>query len=121
MDRIELAILQCMSYFGKSYVEALRTTIPEFEYLGKAYRLTRERDMQDIHLLAWKIREAKATKKQGKTEKYVFPKFRDFYNQEEEYNRALYGNTIREKSNAKDFARFNNMLSKKLNAQSAKE
>lgn len=101
-----------MAYHGKTYLEAQRTTIREFYYLEKADRLKRQRVRQDIHLLAWKMNEAQATKERGGK---IVPLHRDyvsFYNAEEDYYRSLLGEEVINKKKGDDNRRvaFNNKL-----------
>lgn len=52
-------------------------TLREYRLRMKAYDIRRVYEIHDIHLLAFRTREATATNKKG--DKYIFPSFTDFY------------------------------------------
>lgn len=80
-----------MAYFGKTYIEAQRTTLVEYTYLQRSHALKRQEERQRIHELAWKSWEVQGTKSVGSKTVPLYTNFKDFYDTEEEYFRALYG------------------------------
>lgn len=107
----------CKAYYGKSYVEARRTTIGEYEFLRNSYSLRDQKIMQYIHMLAWKINEAQAQKEVGKRIVPVHKTFKDFYDAEGEYYKALLGEEEYKEERRKEkaqIAEVNKLLHKNL-------
>lgn len=74
----------CIRYFGLSFEEIDRLTIPEYELMIKAYELKEIDKANERHQLAWLTVSAGATKKDGKP---VYKKFKDFFNYDAELKR----------------------------------
>ena len=69
-----------MRYLGiKSFEDIDRITIPEYEMRIKAYRYELVDHQKDLHLLAFLNQAVQATKKVGKSTKYIYTKFEDFF------------------------------------------
>lgn len=73
----------------KSFAEVDRLTIPEYKLLMEAARLKQiDKDYRN-HLQAWLNLTVKAKKKAGKgKEKYVYTKFKQFYDYEKQLGKA---------------------------------
>lgn len=67
--------------------KAGQMTLEEFRIRHKGYMMRRLDDEYDTHLLAFRIRDAKAVDKSGK--KYVFKAFKDFYNADKRREEVL--------------------------------
>lgn len=71
----------CIRYFGLTFEEIDRLTIPEYQMLIKAHELA-EVDRANVrHQQAWLTVSAGATKKDGRP---VYKKFKDFFDYENE-------------------------------------
>ena len=97
-ETLDVAIRQCIAYHGKTYNEALDTTLVEYRYLEQARRLRRQHEVQLIHEQAWAYNQVKAQKEVGKGYRPYYRTFKDFYDAEEEYSKALFGETRNSKS-----------------------
>lgn len=64
------------------FIEINRMTIPEFEIRMKASELKKLDRIHEIHILAWAINQAGATKKNGRPVYRTFRSFFDFEKQE---------------------------------------
>lgn len=63
-----------------------RMTIPEFELRMKAAELKQLDRIHELHILAWAINQARATKKNGRP---VFRTFRSFFDFEKQEKKIL--------------------------------
>ncbi|MTS09257.1 hypothetical protein GMC95_06875 [Streptococcus parasanguinis] len=69
------------AFFGiTDYVTAQRMTLKEFNIRQRARDMQMLDEEKRVYLLAFQIRQAQASKKDGR---YIFEKFEDFYNEEE--------------------------------------
>ena len=71
----------CIRYFGLSFKEIDRLTIPEYQLMCKAYELAEVDRANERHQLAWLTVSAGATKKDGRP---VYKKFKNFFDYEAE-------------------------------------
>lgn len=60
--------------------------VDEYTMRMEAYKLKRLDEKYDTHLQAYLNHAVKATKKVGKSELSIYPKFEDFFNYEKELN-----------------------------------
>lgn len=75
------------AFFGiTDYVTAQRMTLKEFNIRQRARDMQMLDEEKRVYLLAFQIRQAQATKKDGR---YIFEKFEDFYNEEERRRTVL--------------------------------
>lgn len=75
------------AFFGiTDYVTAQRMTLKEFNIRQRARDMQMLDEEKRVYLLAFQIRQANATKKDGR---YIFEKFEDFYNEEERRRTVL--------------------------------
>lgn len=75
------------AFFGiTDYVTAQRMTLKEFNIRQRARDMQMLDEEKRVYLLAFQIRQAQASKKDGK---YIFEKFEDFYNEEERRRTVL--------------------------------
>lgn len=75
------------AFFGiTDYVTAQRMTLKEFNIRQRARDMQILDEEKRVYLLAFQIRQANATKKDGR---YIFEKFEDFYNEEERRRTVL--------------------------------
>lgn len=75
------------AFFGiTDYVTAQRMTLKEFNIRQRARDMQMLDEEKRVYLLAFQIRQAQASKKDGG---YVFEKFEDFYNEEERRRTVL--------------------------------
>ena len=75
------------AFFGiTDYVTAQRMTLKEFNIRQRAIDMQMLDEEKRVYLLAFQIRQANATKKDGR---YIFEKFEDFYNEEERRRTVL--------------------------------
>lgn len=75
------------AFFGiTDYVTAQRMTLKEFNIRQRARDMQMLDEEKRVYLLAFQIRQAQASKKDGR---YVFEKFEDFYNEEERRRTVL--------------------------------
>lgn len=74
----------CIRYFGLTFEEIDRLTIPEYQLMCKAYELAEVDRANERHQLAWLTVSAGATKKDGRP---VYKKFKDFFDYERELKR----------------------------------
>lgn len=75
------------AFFGiTDYVTAQRMTLKEFNIRQRARDMQMLDEEKRVYLLAFQIRQAQATKKDGK---YIFEKFEDFYDEEERRRTVL--------------------------------
>lgn len=75
------------AFFGiTDYVTAQRMTLKEFNIRQRARDMQMLDEEKRVYLLAFQIRQAKASKKDGR---YIFEKFEDFYNEEERRRTVL--------------------------------
>ena len=67
------------AFFGiTDYVTAQRMTLKEFNIRQRARDMQMLDEEKRVYLLAFQIRQAQASKKDGR---YIFEKFEDFYNE----------------------------------------
>lgn len=71
----------CIRYFGLTFEQIDRLTIPEYELMIKAYELKEIDKANERHQLAWLTVSAGATKKDGRP---VYKKYKDFFDYEAE-------------------------------------
>lgn len=76
-----------MADFGVSLLDARRMTLNEMKLYQKAHKKRYLNKEREIYQLAYLIRLANATTKDGK--KYYFEKFEDFYNAKERAREVL--------------------------------
>jgi hypothetical protein len=75
------------AFFGiTDYVTAQRMTLKEFNIRQRARDMQMLDEEKRVYLLAFQIRQAQASNKDGK---YIFEKFEDFYNEEERRRTVL--------------------------------
>jgi ORF39 len=75
------------AFFGiTDYVTAQRMTLKEFNIRQRARDMQMLDEEKRVYLLAFQIRQAQASKKDGL---YIFEKFEDFYNEEERRRTVL--------------------------------
>lgn len=75
------------AFFGiTDYVTAQRMTLKEFNIRQRARDMQMLDEEKRVYLLAFQIRQAQASKKDGR---YIFEKFEDFYNEEERRRTVL--------------------------------
>ena len=75
------------AFFGiTDYVTAQRMTLKEFNIRQRARDMQMLDEEKRVYLLAFQIRQAQASKKDGR---YIFEKFEDFYNEEERRRMVL--------------------------------
>ena len=75
------------AFFGiTDYVTAQRMTLKEFTIRHRARDMQMLDEEKRVYLLAFQIRQAQASKKDGR---YIFEKFEDFYNEEERRRTVL--------------------------------
>jgi ORF39 len=75
------------AFFGVTdYVTAQRMTLKEFNIRQRARDMQMLDEEKRVYLLAFQIRQAQASKKDGR---YIFEKFEDFYNEEERRRTVL--------------------------------
>lgn len=75
------------AFFGiTDYVTAQRMTLKEFNIRQRARDMQMLDEEKRVYLLAFQIRQAQASKKDGR---YIFEKFEDFYNEEERRKTVL--------------------------------
>lgn len=75
------------AFFGiTDYVTAQRMTLKEFNIRQRARDMQMLNEEKRVYLLAFQIRQAQASKKDGR---YIFEKFEDFYNEEERRRTVL--------------------------------
>lgn len=75
----------CIRYFGLSFEEIDRLTIPEYELMAQAYALKEVDKANERHQTAWLTVSAGATRKDGRP---VYKKFKDFFDYEAEIRKA---------------------------------
>ena len=80
-----------MRYLNRTLHEAEKITLREYSYEMFAYNLRDIDKEKDIHLLAWQINQAQATKQKGKKTEAYFKTFKDFYDYEKRI-KGLSGN-----------------------------
>ena len=86
------AALNCFRYLDfKSFEEVDRLTIPEYNLLMKAVQLKQVDQDYRNHLQAYLNFAVKAKKKRGKNWEPVFRKFTQFYDYDEEIEKARNG------------------------------
>lgn len=75
------------AFFGiTDYVTAQRMTLKEFNIRQRARDMQMLDEEKRVYLLAFQIRQAQASKQDGR---YIFEKFEDFYNEEERRRTVL--------------------------------
>lgn len=75
------------AFFGiTDYVTAQRMTLKEFNIRQRARDMQMLDEEKRVYLLAFQIRQAQTSKKDGR---YIFEKFEDFYNEEERRRTVL--------------------------------
>lgn len=75
------------AFFGiTDYVTAQRMTLKEFNIRQRARDMQMLDEEKRVYLLAFQIRQAQASKKDGR---YIFEKFEDFYDEEERRRTVL--------------------------------
>lgn len=75
------------AFFGiTDYVTAQRMTLKEFNIRQRARDMQMLDEEKRVYLLAFQIRQAQASKKDGR---YIFERFEDFYNEEERRRTVL--------------------------------
>lgn len=75
------------AFFGiTDYVTAQRMTLKEFNIRQRARDMQMLDEEKRVYLLAFQIRQAQASKKDGR---YIFEKFEDFYNEEDRRRTVL--------------------------------
>jgi hypothetical protein len=75
------------AFFGiTDYVTAQRMTLKEFNIRQRARDMQMLDEEKRVYLLAFQIRQAQASKEDGR---YIFEKFEDFYNEEERRRTVL--------------------------------
>ena len=80
-ETYEELLANIFGLFGvNDYIVAKRMTLEEYNIRMRGYLISQLEKEYEIHLLAFKTREAKATNKKG--DKYYFEKFKDFYDKE---------------------------------------
>lgn len=89
LETYEEIILNCFRYLGFTrLIDVEVLTLREYFYRIKAYQLKQIDKEYDLHLQAWLIAQAKATKEQGKKQVPVFRTFKDFYDYEKRLKEA---------------------------------
>ena len=79
-------------HLNRTLYEAEKITLREYSYEMFAFNLKSVDKDRDIHLLAWQINQAQATKQKGKKTESYFKQFTDFF----DYEKRINGLTKRE-------------------------
>lgn len=78
-----------MRFLNRSFTEAEQITLREYSYEMHAHSLRQVDKDRDIHLLAWQINQAQATKKVGNKTVGYFKDFSEFF----DYDKRIKGLT----------------------------
>lgn len=82
----ESILENAIRYLNRNLYEAEKMTLREYYYEMYSFNLREIDKEQDIHLLAWQINQAQATKKKGNKTVPYFNNFNDFFNYEKRIN-----------------------------------
>lgn len=102
----ERMLENAMRYLNKSLYEAEKMTLREYSYEMHAHGLKEVDKERNIHLLAWQINQAQATKQKGKKTEAYFKDFREFFDYEKRI-KALTGGHKENNSLAKLLSKAN--------------
>ena len=94
----------CIRYFGYTFEQIDRLTLPEYEMLIEAYELAEVDRANERHQIAWLGVSAGATRKDGKP---VYKKYKDFFDYDAELKKMT------KKPDTNKFSRLSKHLKEK--------